>query len=1188
MISIGNQTSYSAALTEPFDYALAGGFDAFEWFPDKRDGVGWEDRDLDAGARARLRETARAAGMRVSVHARLWPSVLKAEGREVLREDLELAADLGAAVLNVHLEAEAGVPAFVEGLLPLARVASEAGVVVVIENTPDHAPELFNALFERIGAQAAPPCAAHLGMCLDVGHANLCAATRNDYLGFIDRLGPHVPVRHIHLHENWGDADTHLTLFTGPAGRNDLGVRGLAERLRRRAFSGSIILEQWPQPPSLLNTARDRLRQILGLPPTPGPDARGQPAPPAATPTSAPAPQPRAEPRPSQGPAGAPASAAGGRASAREPAATGKASSDDDDLANELVAADRRCRSWREKLDWVRDRLAQDTRPLSQRELLDVGIYLRFLGTGEIACAEDGRHFRPSHHARIALAIEDRLGRLSNPADLFLARRIYPWLPSTAQPFQRAEPLTRIRDIAHRNDIPQELKREIKQTLQNKLHRCAGPEDLVTANAILERITAPGADYSPEFVSQFKIFHQELKEFFGARPLEERLNALLPAAVEREAGLIRAFLRQKDAAGLPEQTDALAALTELRRGFLASAGAPRSPGRQESLLADIGLEDFAFVLLSRIVNQFDAEAEAPGPNVAGRLSRVLLLAVANVGLGSVEPQECGAIQSELGAWLKDFSGADRDQLLRLKATAERALRLAEDHSRRVMALFPARVQKLGRALGVSERAIAVFCEGEIRGHVVFQLSKLAVLLLRRLRTDLAAPAWDVLVGGEAAGRVRPVRGLEELAETREPAIALLSRAEGDEEIPRGVAGIVLTHPMPHLSHLGVRARQAGVVFVVCEDAHAFEELTSFSGRLIALTAKPEKVEWHATEAGTAARANPRAVRIPPVRLVSQPPVIELEQAAAETCGGKAMGARTLAGLARQPGAGFKTPFSWAIPFGVLEASLGADPGLEAECRRRRQEINQMGPAEFDAASRALRDLIGRVPVPDQIGAAITRHFGNGGRLIVRSSANCEDLPDMAGAGLYESVANVALNEIAPAVRTVWSSLWTRRAALSRRQAGIPHDQAHMAVLIQEMLAPDVSFVLHTTNPLTGDTREVYAEAAAGLGETLASAAEAGNPYRFGCDKESGALRTLAFANFSHALRPAASGGIARETLDYSRVGLSCDAGARQELAARLGRIGGMVEQALGGPQDIEGALVHGEIWLVQARPQVGG
>src|SRR5262249_48589995 len=153
------------------------------------------------------------------------------------------------------------------------------------------------------------------------------------------------------------------------------------------------------------------------------------------------------------------------------------------------------------------------------------------------------------------------------PSNAFLVRKIYPWLPPTAEPFQRAEPLTRIRDIAHRNDIPSELKKEIKHTLQNKLHRCAGPEDLATSQALLERITA-GAEYATAFVEQFKIFHDELKEFFNARSLEERLNALIQTATPHRAALIRSLMDRKEAAaGLRQQLEALTALTDLRRDF---------------------------------------------------------------------------------------------------------------------------------------------------------------------------------------------------------------------------------------------------------------------------------------------------------------------------------------------------------------------------------------------------------------------------------------------------------------------------------------------------------------------------------------------------------------------------------------------------------------------------------------------
>ena len=39
-------------------------------------------------------------------------------------------------------------------------------------------------------------------------------------------------------------------------------------------------------------------------------------------------------------------------------------------------------------------------------------------------------------------------------------------LPSFTEAYTQSTPLTRIRDIAHRNDIPHDLKQEIKHTIQ--------------------------------------------------------------------------------------------------------------------------------------------------------------------------------------------------------------------------------------------------------------------------------------------------------------------------------------------------------------------------------------------------------------------------------------------------------------------------------------------------------------------------------------------------------------------------------------------------------------------------------------------------------------------------------------------------------------------------------------------------
>jgi phosphoglucan,water dikinase len=59
-------------------------------------------------------------------------------------------------------------------------------------------------------------------------------------------------------------------------------------------------------------------------------------------------------------------------------------------------------------------------------------------------------------------------------------------------------------------------QQEIKHTIQNKLHRNAGPEDLIATEAMLARITKTPGEYSEAFVEQFKIFYSELKDFFNA------------------------------------------------------------------------------------------------------------------------------------------------------------------------------------------------------------------------------------------------------------------------------------------------------------------------------------------------------------------------------------------------------------------------------------------------------------------------------------------------------------------------------------------------------------------------------------------------------------------------------------------------------------------------------------------------
>jgi phosphoglucan,water dikinase len=491
---------------------------------------------------------------------------------------------------------------------------------------------------------------------------------------------------------------------------------------------------------------------------------------------------------------------------------------------------------------------------------------------------------------------------------------------------------------------------------------------------------------------------------------------------------------------------------------------------------------------------------------------------------------------------------------------------------------------------VAENAVKVFAEANIRSHLVFQVSKLADQLVRHTREWLAMSSWDVLVPGEALGRVITLSAINELPATdKGPWVILLKRADGDEELPKNVAGIVLAHEMPHLAHLSVRARQAGVVFGTCEDQNEFARLQSLENQSISLVALSDGVRWQKREdPGEAGTLRPAVrVRIPEAQLDGARSWIQLEEANIGNAGAKADGARRLAALAGQSKAGFKTPVSIVIPLGAMEAAFAGSPALRTEYKNRIRVLDKLESTKFATAVEELREIVGQLTVPDVIAEEVKRRFLPESALIVRSSANCEDLENFAGAGLYDSVINVRPDEVAAAIRSVWASLWTLRAAESRRAAGINHEQAHMAVLIQELFNPDFSFILHTTNPITRDFRELYAEIVPGLGETLASAANAGSPYRMICDKQSGSVRVLAFANFSRGLQASYASGIHRATLDYSKIEFSREPESLEKCGRQLSTIGSCVEQDFGAAQDIEGVLVKDGFYLVQARPQQG-
>ena len=262
-IRIGNQTSKTAApLTLPFEYALEKGFDAFEWFPDKdASGTGWEEKDLDAETRDWVRGCGIKEDIRFSVHGPLWANPFHSDAISAFRSSLELFEDIGASLFNIHFPPEQDLRDFLEAIRPLILFIHTKNGQLTVENMPSTSPEDVNRFFGLLKNLKIP--GGHVGLCLDLGHANLHDATRNDYLRYLREIHESVPIIHVHIHENYGDEDSHLTMFSGPSACDESGVRAFAQWLKHRNFGGTVILEQWPDPPDLLLRAREKLGELL-------------------------------------------------------------------------------------------------------------------------------------------------------------------------------------------------------------------------------------------------------------------------------------------------------------------------------------------------------------------------------------------------------------------------------------------------------------------------------------------------------------------------------------------------------------------------------------------------------------------------------------------------------------------------------------------------------------------------------------------------------------------------------------------------------------------------------------------------------------------------------------------------------------------------------------------------------------
>jgi phosphohistidine swiveling domain-containing protein len=175
-------------------------------------------------------------------------------------------------------------------------------------------------------------------------------------------------------------------------------------------------------------------------------------------------------------------------------------------------------------------------------------------------------------------------------------------------------------------------------------------------------------------------------------------------------------------------------------------------------------------------------------------------------------------------------------------------------------------------------------------------------------------------------------------------------------------------------------------------------------------------------------------------------------------------------------------------------------------------------------------------------------------LVARSSATSEDLDEASFAGQYRTLLNLDGEiELQQAIEQCWASLWCQRAMEYRDQRSIDHFSNRMAVIIQSMVAADVSGVVFTVDPVAQRSDRMMIEVIAGPGEALVSGTESG----LVCRVDRASLEVVDREGEGHAPR------LILEDL----CSMALD-----------------VESHFGCPQDIEFVARRGKISLLQSRP----
>jgi pyruvate,water dikinase len=306
--------------------------------------------------------------------------------------------------------------------------------------------------------------------------------------------------------------------------------------------------------------------------------------------------------------------------------------------------------------------------------------------------------------------------------------------------------------------------------------------------------------------------------------------------------------------------------------------------------------------------------------------------------------------------------------------------------------------------------------------------------------------------------------------------------------------------------------------------------------------------------------------------------------------GTAFGGKSSA-LGELIAAGIPVPPGFAVSTAAYQAFV-AGAGLEPMIA---SAISGLDPGDVDevgAVAHRIGEAMRSAPIPSSVRDQVADRYAELGEppVAVRSSALGEDSREATFAGQQETYLWVRGTEgVCDAVRDCWVSLYGPPAITYRARLGAAAGDPAMGVAVQQMVDAEVSGVMFTCNPVSGDQSMVAINASWGLG--LAVVGGEVTPDDFLVSKVTGeVVREHVHAKEVEYVPDEGGRGTVRREVPEERREVAClDADSLEALV----EVGRRVERHFGSAQDVEWAIARGgelpsSLYVLQSRPVTTG